>query len=174
MIRPNPTAVAEPVVTGFLAHGLPAWSVAGPRGSVTYLLGGSMLAFDPTWSHSAVVVDRRAGEIQAYAILSQDDQVVKLLTGHYHQLPAGPPDWPATAADWQALDTGALLEAFRRCRWYPRVDDRTGAGWAVMPVDLPPSCGIYAVGWFMHQDTAELTAREHNAFLPETTIGEHP
>lgn len=162
----------ELVTTGYLAHGLPAWTVAGPRGSVTYLLGGSMLTFESTWAHAAVVVDSRAAEIQAHAILSQDKQVVKLLGQHYRQLPAGPPDWPVTAADWKALDTDTLPEAFRRCRWYPRVDDRTGTGWAVMPVDLPPSCGVYAVGWFMDQATAELVTREHNAFLPDTTIGE--
>lgn len=157
--------------TGFLAHGLPAWKVSGPRGSVTYLMGGGLLLFDPTWSHSAVVVDSRAHEVQAHAILSHDNQVLQLLADHYRQMPAGPPDWPATAKDWLNLDPADLVAALTRCRWYPRVDNTIG-GWCVMPANLPPSSGIPTVGAFLGETIAETVCREHNAFLPDATIGD--
>jgi hypothetical protein len=172
MTRPDTGAAEQPTTLGYLVHGLPAWKVTGHRGEVSFMSAGSLLLFNPTWSHTAVIVDRRASELAAPATAADDEQVLKLLTEHYHQLPAGPPDWPTAAEQWWQLDTGDLVAAFARCRWYPHRVDRATHGWCVMPVDQPPSAGIPAVGWFMYEDTARSTARDHNSYLPETPIGD--
>lgn len=58
-------------------------------------------------------------------------------------------------------------------KWYARENDTIG-GWCVMPIDAPPSSGIFDVADFTTEDAARHIAKLHNDWLkqviPDTDI----
>lgn len=48
--------------------------------------------------------------------------------------------------------------------WYVRENDLIG-GWCVMPVDLPPSSGVYEVADFVSRSVAEHIVELHNTWV---------
>lgn len=57
-----------------------------------------------------------------------------------------------------------MLKVYMQRLWYAKPNDVIG-GWCVMPVDEPPSCGMFEVVDFISQEAAEHIAMLHNAWL---------
>lgn len=144
----------------------PAWSVSGPNGTVTYRLLGNHLHFEPAHAVSGSAVQRIADQARMVAVTDTDDDMYTLLTGHYNVFPGSAPGVPETLDEWRQLRGKPLEQALHHAKWWPWPDDTIG-GWAIMPLNTPPSNGVPSVGAFLGPLAARHIAALHNeAVLP--------
>jgi hypothetical protein len=78
--------------------------------------------------------------------------------------PAAAQPVPEDVAGWRALTGQALVDAMHHATWHAWPDDTIG-GWAVMPINVPPSAGAPVVGYLMAETIAREIAAAHNLRL---------
>lgn len=69
-----------------------------------------------------------------------------------------------TIEELRKLRGQALVGFMMNTKWYARENDLIG-GWCVVPLDLPPSSGIWEIADFIDERAARHIAWLHNAWL---------
>jgi len=64
----------------------------------------------------------------------------------------------------------ALVGFMMNTKWYARENDLIG-GWCVVPLDLPPSSGVFEIANFIDERAARHIAWLHNRWLSQRTRG---
>lgn len=146
----------------------PAWEVSGPLGRVLYRSLENHLYLDPRNGATDAGGKELTDEARIIAATGSEKQMYLLLTALYRLFPAPPDGAPAGVLAWRELRGAGLTDAMRRAKWFAWPDDTIG-GWAVMPVNVPPSTGAPAVGSFLAEDLARHISDLHNAALPTFT-----
>lgn len=73
-------------------------------------------------------------------------------------------------ARMMALTPAELRAEIMTNKWYAYENDLIG-GWCVMPIDAPPSSGIFDVADFIDEDAAKHIAELHNYWLRSAIPG---
>lgn len=63
----------------------------------------------------------------------------------------------------------ALVGYIMNADWYAQPDDLIG-GWCVVPLDLPPSSGVFTIADFIDERAARHIAWLHNRWLSERRV----
>jgi hypothetical protein len=143
-------------------QGQPVWRVSGPAGAVSYHSRDHQLIVQPKGMSGEPLPVDRADEARLVANKSDGDKdMYVLLTAHYHAMAAEHAGQPAGVAAWRALRGAALTDAILNGDWYAWPDDTIG-GWAIMPINVPPSAGAPIIGSFLDERTARHITEVHN------------
>jgi hypothetical protein len=73
--------------------------------------------------------------------------------------------------DLRKLRGEALVGYMMNTTWYARADDLIG-GWCVVPLDLPPSSGVFEIANFVEERAARHIAWLHNRWLSERRMSQ--
>jgi hypothetical protein len=137
--------------------------VKGPYGTVTYRPLDNRLHLEPRFDHPSRAADGHADEALAYYMAQSDTALWELLERWHDSFPTEMKQ-PELPGEWDHLRGDDLVAAMRAATWYAVPDDTIG-GWCVMPIDLPRSSGVPAVGDFLSEGLAKDIAADHNAKL---------
>ena len=152
-------------------QGQPAWRVAGPAGSVVYRSYDHRLIVQPEGLSGEFLPAEHAAEARRVATTKGDLGMYLLLAAHYNTMATEHAGRPRTVADWRQLHPDGVADAILNVDWYAWPDDTAG-GWAIMPINVPPSSAVPTVGWFLGERTARHIAKVHNEALAAARTAE--
>ncbi len=169
-----PTDPARKLTTDvFTTDGQRTWRVTGPAGVAQYQTATRQLTIEPVGMSAEKITDIAADEAAQVAVDGSDKTMFVLLTAHYRIMAERYAGLPTSIAQWRELRGAALNTAILAADWYAWPDDTIG-GWAVMPVNVPPSSGAPTVGTFLSEQIARHIAQLHNRDLDDQRrLAEH-